>query len=77
LRPVLPTELKATTVLGMKITEASAKLRSGHPDDDEDAEFPVWTGVIPVRYEVGAPVANPKNLPGIEFPEEGYGFRIG
>src|SRR3978361_84741 len=33
LRPVMPKELKATTVLGMKITEASAKLRSGHPDD--------------------------------------------
>jgi nitroimidazol reductase NimA-like FMN-containing flavoprotein (pyridoxamine 5'-phosphate oxidase superfamily) len=77
LRPVLPKELKATTVLGMKITEASAKLRSGQPDDDEDAEFPVWTGVIPVRYEVGEPVANPKNLPGVEFPEEGYRFKIG
>jgi nitroimidazol reductase NimA-like FMN-containing flavoprotein (pyridoxamine 5'-phosphate oxidase superfamily) len=77
LRPVLPKELKATTVLTMNITEASAKLRSGQPDDDEDADFPVWTGVIPVRYEVGAPIANPQNLPGVEFPEEGYQFKIG
>jgi hypothetical protein len=33
--------------------------------------------VIPVRYEVGAPIANPKNLPGVAFPEEGYEFKIG
>lgn len=77
LRPVLPQELKATTVLGMKITEASAKLRSGQPDDDEDADFPVWTGVIPVRYEIGPPEPNPKNLPGVELPPETALFKIG
>lgn len=77
LRPVKPQELKATTVLTMKITEASAKLRSGQPDDDEDAEFPVWTGVIPVRYEIGAPQANPKNLPDVEMPAEIALFKIG
>ncbi|MDE1896531.1 MAG: pyridoxamine 5'-phosphate oxidase family protein [Rhodospirillales bacterium] len=77
LRPVKPQELKATTVLTMKITEASAKLRSGQPDDDEDADFPVWTGVIPVRYEIGKPEANPKNLPGVEMPAETAFFKIG
>ena len=69
--------LKATTVLTMPITEASAKLRAGQPDDDEDADFPVWTGVIPVRYEIGAPEANPKNLPGVEMPAETALFKIG
>ena len=77
LRPVKPQELKATTVLTMPITEASAKLRAGQPDDDEDADFPVWTGVIPVRYEIGAPEANPKNLPGVEMPAETALFKIG
>ena len=77
LRPVLPKELKATTLLSMPITEASAKLRSGHTDDEEDADFPVWTGVIPVRFEIGAPVANPGNLPGVEMPEDALKFKIG
>lgn len=77
LRPVQEKELKATTVLSMDITEASAKLRSGHTDDEEDADFPVWTGVIPVRYEIGAPVPNPGNLPGVEMPEDVLKFRIG
>jgi uncharacterized protein len=77
LRPVLPKELKATTVLTMSITEASAKLRAGHTDDDDDADFPVWTGIIPVRYEIGAPIANPKNLPGVEMPPEALQFKIG
>lgn len=77
LRPVLPKELKATTVLTMPITEASAKLRSGHTDDDDDADFPVWTGVIPVRYEIGTPEANPANLPGLEMPADALKFKIG
>lgn len=77
LRPVTEQELKATTVLTMKITEASAKLRAGQPDDDDDADFPVWTGVIPVRYEIGTPEANPKNLPGVELPAEAALFKIG
>jgi uncharacterized protein len=77
LRPVLPKELKATTVLTMPITEASAKLRAGHTDDDDDADFPVWTGIIPVRYEIGAPIANPNNLPGVEMPPEALQFKIG
>jgi nitroimidazol reductase NimA-like FMN-containing flavoprotein (pyridoxamine 5'-phosphate oxidase superfamily) len=77
LRPVKESELKATTVLTMSITEASAKLHAGHTDDDEDADFPVWTGIIPVRYDIGAPIANPKNLPGVEMPPEALRFKIG
>lgn len=77
LRPVLPKELKATTVLTMPITEASAKISSGHTTDEEDADFPVWTGIIPVRYEIGVPIANPDNLPGVEMPPEALQFKIG
>ncbi len=56
LRPVNAKELKATTVLGMHLEEASAKIRSGGPVDDEaDYALPVWAGVIPVRNVTGAP----------------------
>ena len=43
-------ELKATWVLALPLTEASAKVRSGPPEDDaEDLDFPVWSGVVPVH----------------------------
>jgi nitroimidazol reductase NimA-like FMN-containing flavoprotein (pyridoxamine 5'-phosphate oxidase superfamily) len=77
LRPVTEKELKATTVLTMPITEASAKLRGGQPDDEDDADFPVWTGVLPVRMQVLPPEPNPGNLPGVELPAEAALFKIG
>ena len=43
-------ELRATTVLVLPLEEASAKVRSGPPiDDDDDYRLPVWAGVIPLR----------------------------
>jgi uncharacterized protein len=43
-------ELKATWILSLPLTEASAKVRSGPPEDDpEDLDFPVWSGVVPVH----------------------------
>ncbi|HEY2216763.1 MAG TPA: pyridoxamine 5'-phosphate oxidase family protein, partial [Solirubrobacteraceae bacterium] len=39
-------ELKATAVLALPIDEASAKVRTGQPaDDDPDYELPIWAGV--------------------------------
>jgi hypothetical protein len=44
------TELKATTILSLPLTEASAKVRSGPPEDEpEDVDLPVWSGVVPVH----------------------------
>ncbi len=55
LRPVHRQELKLTTVLGMQIEEASAKIRGGPPVDDEaDYALPIWAGVVPVRVAAGA-----------------------
>lgn len=55
LRPVNKKELKATTVLGMEIAEASAKVRAaGVVDDEEDYALPIWAGVVPVRMVAGA-----------------------
>jgi nitroimidazol reductase NimA-like FMN-containing flavoprotein (pyridoxamine 5'-phosphate oxidase superfamily) len=42
-------ELKATSILSLPLHEASAKVRSGPEDDDEeDLDLPVWAGVVPV-----------------------------
>lgn len=78
LRPVTDQELKATTVMSLPITEASAKVRTGQPEDDaEDYAFPVWAGVVPVRLVADAPVADPRNLPGVEMPPAVGAFKIG
>lgn len=78
LRPVTEQELKATTVLSMPITEASAKVRTGPPqDEDADYDFPVWAGVVPIRYEMGAPQPDPRNIEGVEMPEDVLKFHIG
>jgi len=61
-RPPNEQELKATTLLALPIAEASAKVRSGGPIDDEaDLALPVWAGVIPLRLEaLPALVAEPR-----------------
>ncbi len=59
-------ELRATSVLALDLREVSAKVRTGPPlDDEEDYALPVWAGVVPVRMEMGAPVADPRLLPNI------------
>ena len=69
LRPINRQELKATTVLGMAIEEASAKVRTGPPvDDDPDYDLPIWAGVIPVRQIVGAAVPDPRLKNGTARP---------
>jgi len=69
LRPDNARELKATMVLRMPIEEASAKIRTGPPkDDEEDYGLPVWAGVIPVRQVAGAPEADPRLPTGMATP---------
>lgn len=51
-------EIKGTTILALPLSEASAKIRSGPPiDDDADLALPVWAGLIPLALEPGEPVA--------------------
>jgi nitroimidazol reductase NimA-like FMN-containing flavoprotein (pyridoxamine 5'-phosphate oxidase superfamily) len=62
-------ELKQTTVLRMELTEASAKVRTGPPiDDEEDYSMSTWAGVIPLRLVAGEPIADPRLPAGIEPP---------
>ncbi len=61
LRPPTTQELKATTILSMQIEEASAKVRTGPPgDDEEDYALPTWAGVIPVTTTLGDPIPDPR-----------------
>lgn len=56
-RPPAPKELKGTRLLAMALDEASAKVRTGPPEDDrDDLELPVWAGVIPLHTTAGTPV---------------------
>lgn len=54
-------EMKATLVLALPLDEASAKVRTGPPiDDEEDYELAVWAGVLPLRVTTDAPVNDPR-----------------
>lgn len=60
-------ELAGTLVLSLPLIEASAKVRTGPPIDDEaDYELPVWAGEIPLRLTKLAPINDPRLQPGIE-----------
>jgi nitroimidazol reductase NimA-like FMN-containing flavoprotein (pyridoxamine 5'-phosphate oxidase superfamily) len=70
-RPPSVKELKATAVLRLPLDEASAKVRTGPPEDghSSDAELDVWAGVIPLGVVAHAPVADPALREGIRLPE--------
>jgi nitroimidazol reductase NimA-like FMN-containing flavoprotein (pyridoxamine 5'-phosphate oxidase superfamily) len=78
LRPMNSQEFKATSVLSMEIAEASAKIRTGMPvDNEEDYALAIWAGVLPVTMQVGAPVPDPRNLAGVEPPDHLRRIRLG
>jgi len=64
-------ELKATEILALEIDEASAKLRTGGPDDDAspDAELDTWAGVLPILTSYGTPEPSPALRAGIDVSE--------
>ncbi|HST51703.1 MAG TPA: pyridoxamine 5'-phosphate oxidase family protein [Pyrinomonadaceae bacterium] len=62
-------ELRKTLVLKLPLAEASAKVRTGPPIDDEpDYSLPVWAGEIPLHLTADAPVADPRLAPESEPP---------
>lgn len=60
-------ELKATQILAIPIDEASAKVRTGPPSDDdsEDAALDTWAGVLPITTTLGEPQPSPGLREGI------------
>ncbi|MCC5634654.1 pyridoxamine 5'-phosphate oxidase family protein [Nostoc sp. CHAB 5844] len=62
-------ELARTIVLSLPLTEASAKIRTGAPIDDEvDYQIPVWAGEIPLKLTAAMPINDPQLHPDIEVP---------
>ncbi len=60
-RPPSPQELKGTRVLAMALDEASAKVRTGPPvEEEEDYKLAVWAGVVPLRTVAGPPQPGPR-----------------
>jgi nitroimidazol reductase NimA-like FMN-containing flavoprotein (pyridoxamine 5'-phosphate oxidase superfamily) len=71
-----PAELNATLVLSLPIAEASAKVRTGPPvDDEEDYRLPVWAGVLPLALSAGTPAADPRLDPEINPPAYVTGYQ--
>ncbi|MEV6070364.1 pyridoxamine 5'-phosphate oxidase family protein [Nocardia sp. NPDC052001] len=64
-------EMAATMVLALDLTEASVKMRTGGPRDEESdiAAGAAWAGVLPLRQVWDAPVDSADLAAGIEVPE--------
>ena len=75
-RPPNEKELRATRVVAISLDEASAKVRSGPPKDDEDDyALPVWAGELPLRLEPLAPVPDSHPGPAVPPPPHVTGWR--
>lgn len=62
-------ELKATAVLEFTMEEASAKVRTGPPmDDEEDYALPVWAGVLPLALTPSLPIPDSRLSDGTGVP---------
>lgn len=69
-------ELKATTVLELTMDEASAKVRTGGPiDDEEDYSLPVWAGVLPMTLTTGTPLPDDRLVGDPALPAYVSGYR--
>ena len=56
-------------MLRLPLREASAKIRTGPPiDDEEDYALPIWGGLVPIRQVVGEPVDDGRLAPGTGAP---------
>jgi uncharacterized protein len=62
-------ELKATSILRLALTEVSAKVRVGPPEDDaEDYALGIWAGVLPMELKTGAPIRDERCDEAIAVP---------
>ena len=68
-RPPTAAEMAGTLVVSLPLLEASAKVRTGAPiDDEEDYALPVWAGELPLRTVPSAPVPDPRLAAGVSLP---------
>jgi len=70
-------EAGATSILAMALEEVSAKIRVGPPvDDAEDANVPVWAGVIPIALRAGPPEPDGPEAGVHQAPSMARAFRL-
>ncbi|MFN8051734.1 MAG: pyridoxamine 5'-phosphate oxidase family protein [Acidimicrobiales bacterium] len=68
-RPVNDLEYRKTMVLAVPIEEASVKVRTGPPvDDEEDLALDVWSGVLPLAVTAGSPIADQHTAATVPLP---------
>ena len=71
-----PEEFRQTLLLAMPLDEASAKVRSGPPvDDEDDLALPVWAGLLPMTTSAGAPEPAPDLRSGLDAPSYLLSYR--
>jgi len=69
-RPPTEKELQATAVLTLPLEEASAKVRTGGPlDDEEDYALPAWAGVIPMCLTPASALPDGRLPAGVQIPQ--------
>jgi len=68
-------ELAATTLLSVSLAEASVKIRSGMPQDDEGSGTGVWSGVIPLHLVAGEPIPADEEAKNLPIPQSVKEFR--
>ncbi len=63
-------EMKATSIVAIPMTSASAKVRTGGPvDDEEDYSLPIWAGVLPMKENMIDPIDDDRLIEGVGVPE--------
>jgi len=75
-RPPTENEMRATLVLRLAIDEASAKIRTGPPvDDDADYSLAFWAGELPIRTSFLPAVPDPRLATAMAVPVHVSGYR--
>ncbi|MDF2176739.1 pyridoxamine 5'-phosphate oxidase family protein [Aliiglaciecola sp. CAU 1673] len=77
LRPMTDNELMITAMAWIPIKEVSVKVRSAPPvDEEQDYEWPVWAGVLPLQRQWAAPLPDPRlvNMENYPLPQAPKGF---
>ena len=80
LRPMTDTEVKATGILSLPLTEASAKISASPPggtDPQDDTAWQVWAGLLPISYAMGAPQPAPDLPAAVDLPDHARRYRFG
>lgn len=78
LRQATDGDITETTVIGMDIERAAAKIRAGGvADDEEDYALPVYAESLPVHTVLGEPEPCPRLPPSVTRPDHLAGYQKG